>query len=213
MAAYQTLAGLEALAGPTAITPLGRRMLHYPLDPSHARILLSSFSLGCASEIIDILSLIVSGPVWVDRSSERESSAQARQKFISREGDHLTAMNVLRAYMALKEDKSDSPARWAKENYVNTKTLQAALKVREQLKDLAVREGMDPLTSCGGELDRAGRCLLSGLFMNTAVVQSDGTYRQTAGSLVSLHSLPVLLPGATAANNGSKSRSTRARCS
>lgn len=185
MAAFQTLAGLEAISGPTVITPLGRRMLHYPLDPSHARILLSSFTHSCASEIIDILSLAVSGSIWTDRSSERESSAKARQKFLSREGDHLTGMNVFRAYMAIKEDKSESPQKWAKENYVNIRTLQSALKVREQLRELAQREGMDPTSSCGGETDNVGKCLLSGLFMNTAVVQSDGTYKQTMGILVS----------------------------
>lgn len=185
LAAFQTLSGLEAISGPTTITPLGRRMLHYPLDPSHARILLSSFAHGCPSEIIDILSLIVSGAVWVDRSSERESSAQARQKFLSREGDHMTGMNVLRAFIAIKEDKSESPVKWAKENYVNMKTLQAALRVREQLHELARREGVDSSVSCGGEVDKVGRCLLSGLYMNTAVIQSDGTYKQTAGILVS----------------------------
>lgn len=94
-------------------------------------------------------------------------------------------MNVLRAFIAIKEDKAESPVRWAKENYVNVKTLQAALRVREQLHKLAQREKMDPSVSCGSEMEKVGKCLLSGLYMNTAVVQSDGTYRQTAGSLVS----------------------------
>lgn len=159
-------------------------MLHFPLDPSHARILLSSFTHSCPSEIIDILSLVVSGPVWIDRSSERDATAAARQKFLAREGDHLTNMNVFRAYLAIKDDKSESPAKWAKENFVNTKTLQAAIRVRDQLRELVRREGVDPALSCGGDKDSVGRCLLSGLYMNTAVVQSDGTYRQTTGSLV-----------------------------
>jgi ATP-dependent RNA helicase DHX33 len=167
-------------------------MLKYPLDPPHARILIASFELGCPSEIIDILSLINSGPLFIDRASDRESATQSRAKFIHRDGDHLTSLNVLRAYTSIKESHSHSKndvmgvGRWLKDNHVNGKTIQHALKVRDQLKELAKRDGKDPGVSCGSETDMVGRCLLRGLFMNTAIVQSDGSYRQTAGSLVSL---------------------------
>jgi ATP-dependent RNA helicase DHX33 len=53
------------------------------------------------------------------------------------------------------------------------------------LRDLVRREGHDPDASCGREDEAVRRCLLSGLFMNTAVIQADGSYRQTAGTLVS----------------------------
>jgi HrpA-like RNA helicase len=167
-------------------------MLKYPLDPPHARILIASFSLGCSSEIIDILSLINSGPLFIDRSSDRESAALSRAKFIHRDGDHLTALNVLRAYIDLKTQDNKGVGKWLKDNHVNGKTIQHALKVREQLRELARRDGVDPGLTCGSESEVVGRCLLRGLFMNTAIVQSDGSYRQTAGSLVSLSSSCLL---------------------
>jgi ATP-dependent RNA helicase DHX33 len=169
-------------------------MLKYPLDPPHARILIASFDLGCPSEIIDILSLINSGPLFVDRTSDRESAALSRSKFIHRDGDHLTQLNVFRAYLAIREQDRGSVGQWLKENHVNGKTIQHALKVREQLAELVKREGKDPRVSCGSQTDTVGQCLLRGLFMNTAIVQSDGSYRQTAGSLVCLqHPCPVCL--------------------
>lgn len=194
MAAFQTLAGLEAISSPTTITPLGRQMLLYPLDPTHARVLIASLSpnSGCVSEIIDILSLGDAGPVWVDKQNERELSAAAKGKFVSRDGDHLTGMNVLRAYLELKGASQNGGngkgvGKWAKENYVNLKTLNSALKVRQQLRELVQRHGHDPEVSAGGDMERVRRCLLMGMFVNTAVIQSDGTYRQSAGSLVRLH--------------------------
>ena len=171
-------------------------MLKYPLDPPHARILIASFSLGCSSEIIDILSLINSGPLFIDRSSDRESAALSRAKFIHRDGDHLTALNVLRAYIDLKTQDNKGVGKWLKDNHVNGKTIQHALKVREQLRELARRDGVDPGLTCGSESEVVGRCLLRGLFMNTAIVQSDGSYRQTAGSLVSLYFL-LCIPSST----------------
>jgi HrpA-like RNA helicase len=185
LAAFQTLAGLGALKGPTEITSLGSSMLAYPLDPVHARILLASFDAPCPSEIIDILSLVVAGPVWIDRANDRDNIALARAKFIHRDGDHLTGMNVLRAYMAIRESKDVGVAKWCKDNFVNGKTLAHAVRIRDQLRELAVRQGRDPDSSCGTEWDRVGKCLLAGLFMNSAIITPDGTYRQTAGSLVS----------------------------
>ncbi|ORY35839.1 P-loop containing nucleoside triphosphate hydrolase protein [Naematelia encephala] len=193
-AAFQTLAGLGALDSPTSITPLGREMLRFPLDPEHARILIASFSLGCPSEIIDILSLINTGPVWVDRVNDRDAAAAARARFLHRDGDHLTAMNVLREYIDLKSRGDKSLARWCRDNYVNQKTLTAAIKVRDQLRELAEREGRDWRVSCGNETEVVVRSLLQGLFMNTAVIQSDGSYRQTAGpQLVKIHPSSVLM--------------------
>ena len=176
-------------------------MLLYPLDPGHARILISSLAPqnSCVSEIIDILSLLDAGPVWVDKQNEREASAAAKAKFVSRDGDHLTGMNVLRAFMELKEANAEGGkggsqgqgvgagagvGKWAKESFVNLKTLNSALKVRQQLRELVKRHGHDPDLSAGQDTDKVRRCLLAGMFMNTAVIQSDGTYRQAAGSLV-----------------------------
>lgn len=138
-------------------------MLSYPLDPTHSRILLASFDLGCPSEIIDILSCVVAGPIWVDRSSERDSTAAARAKFIHRDGDHLTNMNLFRAFRSVKEAGQEGVQRWCRDNHVNSKTLAHALRIREQLIDLAENEGRDPSVSCGSEYDRVGRALLSTL--------------------------------------------------
>ena len=186
-------------------------MLKYPLDPAHARILIASFEYGCPKEIIDILSLLNSGPVWIDRSSDRESAAEARMKYINKDGDHLTALNVFNNFIELREQKASNRAivAWAKENHVNTKSLVQALKIREQLRDLAGKHGKDWKVSAGMDTGVVVRALLQGLFMNTAVIQADGTYRQTAGSLVSTD-----MDSSTSAiaNRPSKSRSTLQAC-
>ncbi|KAL7422657.1 Salivary acidic proline-rich phosphoprotein 1/2 [Cryptotrichosporon argae] len=240
-AAFRTLAGLGAISSPTDITALGTDMLKYPLDPEHGRILVEAVACGCVSEVVDVLAVVVSGNLWVEKGSEegREAVANARQRFVHRDGDHLTAMNVLRAYVAIKEQGVDmlgagasadadagdvgevdaTPAvngdvggkgkkraraaaqsqqggvtAWCRANHVNSKTLAAALKVRAQLRELVGRHGHDAAASCGSNYDSVGKCLVQGLFMNTAVIQADGTYRQTAGSLqVKIHPSSVLM--------------------
>ncbi|WVF68149.1 hypothetical protein IAT40_002912 [Kwoniella sp. CBS 6097] len=207
-AAFQTLAGLEAISSPTDLTSLGRQMLRFPLDPPHARILISSFSLDCTNEIIDIMSLInAGGTVFLDRPNDREEASTAKAKFVHRDGDHLTALNVFRSYIALRESKLSSRSNknkgseqaqgvvgWCKDNFVNGKTLVQALKIRDQLRELCDKAGQDWRVSAGSESAGVLRALLSGLFMNTAVIQADGSYRQTAGSLtVKIHPSSVLM--------------------
>lgn len=197
-AAFRSLAGLGAISGPKDITEMGREMLRYPLDPEHARILVAGFEAGCAAEIIDVLSLCVAGQVFVDRGDARDAAAAARAKFIHRDGDHLTAMNVLRAYLALKEEthhdkEGGGIGAWCRTNHVNGKTLAQATRIRAQLHTLASRFGRDPMASCGAETGAVTGALLQGLFMNTAVIQADGSYRQSAGALVvKIHPSSVL---------------------
>jgi ATP-dependent RNA helicase DHX33 len=182
-------------------------MLKYPLDPSHARILIAAFEYGCPSEAIDVLSLLNSGPIFIDQSSKREEATEARKKYIDKEGDHMTALAVFRDFEEIKSTSNRAAITWAKETHVNLKSLLQAVKIRDQLRDLATRFGQDwrassndtkdskvgAVTGIKGDNSVVIRALLQGLFMNTAVIQADGTYRQTAGSLVS-RSLAVLGP-------------------
>ncbi|WWC65451.1 uncharacterized protein I303_108069 [Kwoniella dejecticola CBS 10117] len=205
-AAFQSLAGLEALESPTKVTNLGLDMLKYPLDPPHARILIASFANGCASEIIDILSIInAGGTVFVDRPNDREEASNSKMKFIHRDGDHMTSLAVFKDFLTLKtslaKDKSSkntgiSLIGWCKDNYVNHKTLVQAIKIREQLRELVKRNGIDWEVSTCNTSDSAPimKSLLHGLFMNTAVIQADGSYKQTTGSLtVKIHPSSVLM--------------------
>ncbi|OCF58409.1 ATP-dependent RNA helicase prh1 [Kwoniella mangroviensis CBS 10435] len=208
-AAFQELAGLGALSGPTEITDLGREMLKYPLDPPHARILIASFENGCPNEIIDILSIInAGGTVFVDRPNEREEASNARAKFVHRDGDHMTALKVFRDFLEIKHSSSGSGLKndkggvgivgWCKDNYVNHKTLNQAIKIRDQLRELSTRYGQDWKVSTsstnGDDSSPIVRSLLMGLFMNSAVIQADGSYKQTAGSLtVKIHPSSVLM--------------------
>lgn len=169
-------------------------MLRYPLDPVYSRILVASFDLACPLEIIDVLSLAVSGPLFIDRADTRDAAFAARTKFVHRDGDHLTALNVFRAYNDLVDQPKGSEAYiavggvvgWCRDNFVNSKTLAASRKVRDQLRELVSRDGQDWSVSCGTDYDLVLRCLVQGLYMNTALVQPDGSYKQTVGSLVGL---------------------------
>ena len=54
-AALRTLFLIQALDDKKALTPMGRKMATYPIEPEHAAILLESVGHHCTSEIISII--------------------------------------------------------------------------------------------------------------------------------------------------------------
>lgn len=49
---------LGALDNTGDITPLGRKMVEFPLDPPLSKMLIISESLGCSNEILTIVSML-----------------------------------------------------------------------------------------------------------------------------------------------------------
>lgn len=106
---------------------------------------------------------------------KRADALTAHAKFHHQHGDHLTLLNVYRAFQSAERAKM-----WCHENYLNSRNLIYARDVRNQLSEICERLEL-PLTSCGAELDQVRKCLLAGLFSNVAEMQRDNLYMTLAG--------------------------------
>ncbi|KAF9028219.1 putative ATP-dependent RNA helicase dhr2 [Podila verticillata] len=177
------LYALEALDDTGALTEIGKKMAAFPVDPPYAKVLLQSEKMECTKEAIEIISLLSVDTIFSAPSSKREEANEARQKFMSLDGDHLTLLNTLRAYESVKGDRD-----WCRENFINSRHMRHVLDVRKQLIEFCERAGMDPRKSCGHDLEIVIKCFLAGFFQNTALLQPDSTYKSILGGLtVSIH--------------------------
>ncbi|KAF9192954.1 putative ATP-dependent RNA helicase dhr2 [Haplosporangium sp. Z 767] len=177
------LYALEALDDEGKLTEIGTKMAAFPVDPPYAKVLLQSEKMECTKEAIEIISLLSVDTIFSAPSSKREEANEARQKFTSLDGDHLTLLNTLRAYESVKGDRD-----WCRENFINSRHMRHVMDVRKQLIQFCERAGMDPKKSCGHDLEIVLKCFLAGFFQNTALLQPDGTYRSILGGLtVSVH--------------------------
>jgi HrpA-like RNA helicase len=188
------LFGLEALDRAGRITLLGRTMSQFPLLPPYSRALLASKDHSCTQEVINILSILsASSKVFVDSASDqREAMAEARLKFRHSSGDHMTLLNVLRAYndiVSASSELTNSNVNkdirdWCNKNFVNERALKESKDITNQLSGLCSKLGINPRASAGDDADPVLRSLLAGFFNNTALIQPDGTYRQVLGATV-----------------------------
>ena len=181
------LFGLGALDNKGVLTSIGRQMSNLPLEPSYARSLLASQQDGCTLEVLSIISLMsASSKLFLDSSESREAAHAARQKFVHTSGDHLTFLNVIRAYADIAQQASAAARReWCRTHFVNERAVREAGEIMEQLKGICDNIGLDWRASCGDELEPVLKSLVRGLFQNVALLHPDGQYKQVQGRTAS----------------------------
>ncbi|XP_002065076.3 ATP-dependent RNA helicase DHX33 [Drosophila willistoni] len=160
--------------GTANITPLGRLMVHFPLDPRYSKLLLSAPKFNCLEEMLSLVAVLSSDNIFVVHTEKSELAALAHAKFQSKHGDHLTLLNVFNAFQ-----KTEKPKVWCHDNFLNLRNLTYARNVRNQLADISTNIGLT--LSSGANVESQKKCLINGLFDNIAVLQKDGNYQTILG--------------------------------
>jgi pre-mRNA-splicing factor ATP-dependent RNA helicase DHX16 len=197
IAALSSLYELGALATDGRITKLGRQMVEFPTDPQLAATIIASHKFGCVAEVLTIVAMLGEAANLFFRPKEQKVHADsARARMASKEGgDHLSLLNVYNAW-----EESDFSIQWAKENFVQYRSLQRARLVREQLEQLCDRVDI-PMSSVGSsDYIPILKALLSGYFSHTAVLTRDGLHYRTLKNnmTVKIH------PSSTLAGEGTR---------
>ncbi len=188
--ALKTLFLLGALDHTKSLTPLGRQMAAFPLEPPLARALVASAEWGCTAELLTIVSVLsASSKLFVDTHDAREEAADARKKFRHASGDHMTVLNVVKAYEDVSQSEGKKARKdWCRRMFVNERCLAEAANIRAQLRDVCEKTGVDWKASAEGGQDaeaRVLRAMVAGLVQNAACLQPDGSYKQLMGPSVS----------------------------
>ncbi|GME24515.1 putative ATP dependent RNA [Neofusicoccum parvum] len=198
--ALELLYSLGALDDYAKLTkPLGTRMAELAVEPTMAKVLLSSPDFGCLSEVLSIAAMTsLQGNVWFSHEGQKKAQESARRKFAVEEGDHLTLLNVYHAFVT----KGKKDAKWCRDNYLNFKSMARAVSIRNQLRKYLERLGLnveESLSSSsvlrvGGpdKAEQIRRCLTTGFFAHAARMQPDGTFKTIDGGMV-LHAHPTSL--------------------
>lgn len=180
IAAFNQLKLLGAVDGIDSLnlTPLGRKMIKFPLDPHYSKILLSACQYNCLEEALTVVSLLSSESILLSPPSKREQAQSVRQKFCSAYGDHITLLNIYREFNNIGQTNKRT---WCHEHFINMRNILHAREIRSQLEEICRSCDMN-ITSCGGQMDQLRKCLLMGLFTNVAELHRDKTYVTVSNS-------------------------------
>lgn len=161
---------LGALDNTGMLTPLGRQMVEFPLDPALSKMLIISMEMGCSAEILVIVSMLSVPAIFYRPKGREEDSDAAREKFQVPESDHLTYLNVYQQWK-----KNSYSASWCNEHFIHIKAIRKVREVRQQLKEIMDQQRMD-LISCGNDWDVVRKSICSSYFHQAARLKGIGEY-------------------------------------
>jgi HrpA-like RNA helicase len=153
---------LEALDDCGRLTEIGNQMTHFPLPPSLSRALLEACGNQCSREMAGICAMLTSEDVFTRPRDERKSALAASRhaRFHHPSGDHLTLLQILRAYQRASKDPSCDTREWCHKNFLNPRALRNAVDVERQLMDLVVKLGFSTGPAVPGDNDGDPRSIL-----------------------------------------------------
>ncbi|PFH57836.1 hypothetical protein XA68_14489 [Ophiocordyceps unilateralis] len=190
--ALNQLFALQALNHRGELTKLGRQMAEFPTDPMLAKAVLAADGEGCVDEVLSIVSMLGEASALFFRPKDKKIHADsARNRFTVREGgDHVTLLNVWNQWV----DSDFSPV-WARENFLQQRSLTRARDVRDQLAKLCERVEVPPSTCGAANLRPIKRAITAGFFPNAARLQRSGDGYRTVknGTGVWIHPSSVLM--------------------
>ena len=178
---------LGALDNIGDLTSMGKKMTAFPMDPSLAKLIITSEEYGCSEEMLTIVSMLSVPSVFYRPKERQEESDAAREKFFVPESDHLTLLHVYTQWKS--NGYSDA---WCVRHFLHPKTVRRAKEIREQLQDIMKMQKME-LISCGTDWDVIRKCICSGYYHQAAKVKGIGEYVNLRTSVtVQLHPTSAL---------------------
>jgi len=183
---------LGALDNTGSLTPLGRKMVEFPLDPPLSKMLIVGELEGCSAEILTIVSMLSVPNVFFRPKGREEEADRKREHFSVVESDHLTLLHV---YQQWKHNHYSG--QWCAEHYVHSKAMRKVREIRTQLLDIMKQQKME-YVSCGTEWDIVRKVICSAYFQNAAKLKGIGQYVNLRTSVVcNLHPSSALFGSGT----------------
>lgn len=184
--ALEQLYALGALNDRGELTKIGRQMAEFPTDPMLAKSILAADKYGCVEEVLSIIAMLGEAFALFYRPKDKKIHADsARDRFTIKEGgDHFSLLNIWNQWV-----DSDFSYVWARENFLQQRSLTRARDVRDQLAKLCDRVEVSITTVGANDLVPIQKSLTAGFFPNAARLQRGGdTYRTVKNGLtVHLH--------------------------
>ncbi|KZV62620.1 P-loop containing nucleoside triphosphate hydrolase protein [Peniophora sp. CONT] len=161
---------LGALDNVGDLTPIGRKMSEFPMEPSMAKMLITSVEYKCSSEMLTIVSMLSVPSVFYRPKERMEEADAAREKFNVPESDHLTLLNVFQQWKShgFRDD-------WAMKHFLHPKLLRKGREVRVQLEDIMKFQKMD-IIAAGTDFDVIRKAITAGYFHQAARVKGIGEF-------------------------------------
>ncbi|KAI1712248.1 helicase associated domain (HA2) domain-containing protein [Ditylenchus destructor] len=166
--------------GKLLITEDGKNLVHFPVEPSHAKILVAASKLNCLEEALTVVAFLSSETVFVTSNNDFQlndsnatSSSSLMQNdnsthFDAAEGDLVRMIKLYRAFKTQMRNNKNNLNGWCATNGLHCRRLANIHRVRTQLHELCKDRGLK-LGSCSADFTPLRKAVCAGLFMNACI--------------------------------------------
>jgi ATP-dependent RNA helicase HrpA len=126
---------INALDKEEKLTPIGRKLVRFPLDPRHARILLAAHDFNCLHEILIIVSaLSIQDPR--ERPIDKQQKAdESHQQFNDEDSDFLWFLNLWNFYQKqIKQLSQNKLRKLCQTNFLSYMKMREWIDIHRQLR-------------------------------------------------------------------------------
>ena len=154
------------------VTPLGEKLVEFPLQPGLARVLIRSRQLGCHDAVLPIVSMLSVENVFIRPSNKKEAEGALEvHKNLAEAGGGTSDFSTLLAIYKLATE-SGTLKKWCRENFIHWRAIKTAQNIHQQLESILLHQHLhhDKNSLSLPLSQRVRQSLCYGLFCNVARV-------------------------------------------
>ncbi len=136
------LIDLAALDERKRLTPMGRKMVRWPLDPKLSRMMIAAEASGCTQEMLIIASALATQDPRENPSDKKEAAREKHKQFAHEQSDFFGLMQLWDEVEEQRQDLSSNQFRkYCSRNFLSWQRLKEWRDVHKQLRLLAKESG------------------------------------------------------------------------
>jgi ATP-dependent helicase HrpA len=186
---YQLLAELGAVDEEKRLTPVGRKLARFPIDPRIARMILAAEREGCLAEVLVIAAVLETDDPRERPFERAEAADRAHDRFRDEQSD-FTSLLKLWEWLGQALEKRQSNRQLARElaeQFLSQRRMREWRDVHRQLSELVAEMSMK-INDKPAQYDALHRALIAGLLGNIGMKGEEaGEYLGARGIKFFIH--------------------------
>lgn len=187
---YQLLEELQAM-NKQIITPLGKILSRFPIDPRYARMIIAANEFSSLNEILVIVSAL-SIPDPRERPMDKQQAAdQAHSQYKDEKSDFIAYLNLWNFYQEQRQHLTQNKLRkLCKKSFLSYTRMLEWRDIHSQLlnqcNDVGFNKNTTKINTTVAGYDAIHQSILSGLLSHAGLKNEDGEYQGARNSVFSI---------------------------
>ena len=182
---YQLLEELQAMKK-QSITPTGKILSRFPVDPRYARMVVAANDLASINEVLIIISALSIADPRERPIDKQQQADQAHAQFKDEKSDFIAYLNLWNFYQEQRKDLSQNKLRkLCKKSFLSYTRMMEWRDIYSQLLNQC-KETKFKINTAVASYDAIHQALLAGLLSHVGLKNEDGEYQGARNSIFAI---------------------------